>query len=402
MGWYATRTKYFELVIDGDYRGVYVLMEKIKRDNDRVDIARLDSLDLTGDDLTGGYIWKVDHGNDPGWASQYDVITVPGENLFFQQVYPKPFEILPVQQQYIQTFVDSFEDAIWSPTFHHPTSGKRYTDFIDLDSWVDNWILNEFSRNVDGFRLSSYFYKDKDSKGGKIVAGPAWDYNLAFGNGDYCNGADDTDWMYFEHCDDDNPFWWDHMWNDTVFTNAIKCRWVELRQTILADTYLTDMIDSCVNLLGDAVDRNFTKWPIMGTYVWPNPQPYSDSFPEEVQKMKLWVQNRTAWIDNNIPGNLNCPPPDTAGTIGMDPLLSAVHVKVYPNPSAGLFNVGMTGQKDGEYLVVVADIVGRIIEQKLFNSSGGQHLQQIDLGGLYSLQIFRKGERIYENRLVLH
>ena len=130
LGHYASRTRFVELVIDDDYKGIYVLMEKIKRDNGRVDIAKLDSTDLAGDSLTGGYIFRIDKGIYDGWLSNYTVFSFT-DTLYFQFYYPDENTIQPEQKAYIKTYVDSFESAMASPTFMDADS-NHYTEFIEL------------------------------------------------------------------------------------------------------------------------------------------------------------------------------------------------------------------------------------------------------------------------------
>lgn len=399
MGQYATRTKYCELVINGEYRGVYVFMEKIKRDDDRVDIAKLTVNDTIGDDLTGGYIWRVDKGDEGGWDSQYGIATAPWEPLEYDYYYPGPDDILPVQEAYLQAYVDSFEDAINDPSFHHPVSGKRYTDFIDLDSWVDNFILNEFSKNVDGFRLSTYFYKDKDSNGGRIVAGPVWDYNLSFGNCEYCLGQYDYGWMYFEHCGDDNPFWWTNMWNDTIFTNALKCRWTELRQGLLSDQAVLNRIDSLQNHIGAAADRNYTKWEVLGTYVWPNPAPFPATYQEEIDHLKTWTQNRLAWLDVQMPGNLYCDPDEDTSTVGEIEHAQQL-VQLYPNPTKGV--VHLVAAPTAFETLLITDPSGRVVQQLNWEGTNETSLDLSEYNaGMYLVHCYRNGVVVHHERLIV-
>jgi len=215
LGHYASRTRLVELVINDDYRGVYVILEKIKRDNDRVDIAKLNPDEITGDDLTGGYIFKIDWYDGDGWHSRYNAYD-SDHTIYFQYLEPDQEEIAPEQKNYIQNYMDDFEMAIASSTYKN-AKGKHYLEYIDLRSFVDNFILNELSKNVDAYRLSTYFYKDKDSNDGKIKAGPLWDFNLAFGNGDYCGGDITTGWEYYQ-CVGSSPFWWHNMLNEEKTT----------------------------------------------------------------------------------------------------------------------------------------------------------------------------------------
>jgi len=142
MGQYASRTRLIELFINDLYEGVYVLMEKIKKDENRVDIATLRAEDIAGDELTGGYIFKIDKG-DIDWFSQYDMSLNPGQKLGFQYVYPQRSEIQTEQENYIQSYVDSFENAMNNSDFIY--GGKHYTDYIDQTSFIDYFLHSEMS-----------------------------------------------------------------------------------------------------------------------------------------------------------------------------------------------------------------------------------------------------------------
>jgi len=301
MGHYVSRTRMVELVLNNQYEGIYVIMEKIKRDNDRVDIAKLRVDEITGDDLTGGYIFRIDKGIYDGWYSEYNIYQ-SNNKLYFQFYYPSQDNIQPEQAEYIQNYMDDFERAVNSPQGIHP-NGKHYSEYINLRSFVDNFIINELSKNVDAYRLSTYFHKDKDSKGGKITAGPFWDFNLSFGNGDYCSGDDVTGWEYYQ-CPGNSPFWWDRFFNDQIFKNVLRCRWESLRDGILSHENIDQYIDSLATTLMVPADRNFEKYNILGQYVWPNPPYFVEpiSHGEIITTMKQWIRQRTIWLDNNMPG----------------------------------------------------------------------------------------------------
>jgi len=261
MGQYATRTRFVELEVNGSYEGIYVMMERIKRDNDRVDIAKLRDIDIEGDEITGGYIIKIDKGI-PDWLSQYNMQNNIQDKLHFQFVYPRRENVRLEQRSYIQNYVDSFEVAMFNPTV--PIGGKFFYDFIDVESFVDHFLLVEFAKDVDAYRFSSYFYKDKDSNGGKLKCGPLWDFNIAFGNGDYCEGWMPQGWMYYVHCDRGNPFWWNKLFSQPVFINHAKCRWQELRETVLHPDNIFQIIEEKRSELGPALGRNFDRWPVIG------------------------------------------------------------------------------------------------------------------------------------------
>jgi len=355
-GHYAPRTKLCELVIDGQYKGIYVLMEKIKRDNNRVDIANLQPIDIAGDELTGGYIIKVDRDDGAGTYWNSNFLSSAGTQIKLVHVEPKGDAIMPEQRTYIQNYIDSFETALDGANFADPLIG--YRNYIDVPSFVDFLLLNEASRNIDAYRLSSFLYKDKTSNGGKLVAGPAWDYNLAWWNADYCQGESYTDWVYNfnDICGGgfDVPFWWAKLMEDPAFQSDVKCRWTELRQTTLSIPTLNLVIDSIANSINLAQDRHFYKWPILGIYTWPNPSPIPADFPGEILAMKDWIQQRFAWMDANISGICY---------LGLDELaFSEEQLNVWPNPFNSDVNLQFYLPTDQQLTISVTDILGKTVK----------------------------------------
>ncbi|MEP7265055.1 MAG: CotH kinase family protein [Bacteroidota bacterium] len=325
-GNYAVRGRFAELIIDDQYEGIYELTEKIKRDANRVDIAKLTEADTTGDDLTGGYIVKIDWVDGPSWTSNYlPDQTNPGNNVInFQLVYPRPDIVTVQQQNYIQLYIDSFETALTSPSFTNPVTGWR--KFAMENTFIDFFLLNELSKNVDGYRLSTYFFKDKNSNNGRIQMGPLWDFNLAWHNADYCGNDSTSGWAYriTDFCQTDVPFWWKRLMFDSQFKNNLRCRWESLRATNLDTVNLFSYIDSVSVLLQESQVRHFEQWPILGAYVWPNPSPLATTYAEEIEHLKEWIAARVVWLDANIPGSCV-----TAGTdISYNPDFS-----FYPNPA---------------------------------------------------------------------
>ena len=233
-GNWAAHCQFVEVVLNGNYIGVYVLMEKIKRNANRVNIAKMDETNITGDEVTGGYIFSLD--KDPNaWISKFPPPSNSQTNVHYSYVYPKPEDIVAEQKIYIKSYVDSFEKALDAANFSDTING--YSKFVDVISFMDYFFVNEVSRNVDGYRLSSYFYKDRNSKNSKIIAGPVWDYDLAFRNADYCNGSDVDGWAFnFNRvCPGDGaglvPFWWNSFMKDTAYTSQLRCRWKTFRET---------------------------------------------------------------------------------------------------------------------------------------------------------------------------
>ncbi len=307
-GRYASRTQYFELVLNGEYNGVYVMLEKIKRDKNRVNISKLNPNEISGDDITGGYIIKIDKWdgeNLGGWYSDLIEYSNNRKEGFYQYHYPKPDDINNQQKEYIQDYINNFEKLMKSNEYSDPLTG--FPSIIHWDSFIDFFIMQEITKNIDGYRLSTYLQKDKDSDGGRLVAGPIWDFNLGFGNANYDEGWDTNGWIIdlTEHIHGEydwiNPFWWCLIWSDPAFHSALKKRWLELRESTLSDHYVSSMIDSLYDHIGVAAKRNFDKWPALGTYVWPN-YFVGDTHEDEVEYLREWIMKRMKWMDSDLSG----------------------------------------------------------------------------------------------------
>jgi len=290
LGHYASRTQYCELVLNNEYQGLYILLEKVKRDGDRVDISKLEPDETEGDDLTGGYIIKLDKldgENVDGWTST--------NGIYYQYHYPKPDEIVGEQKQYIQAYIANFESIMLSNNWNDEELG--YPSLIDINSFVDYVLINEFSKNIDAYRLSTYLYKDKDSDNPKLFAGPVWDYNLSFGDAWYGSDVNVFQGWEIDHnirlpYDSPKiPFWWIKIAKDKQFTESAAERWFALRSGVFDKDSLSRRIDSLHSYIMEAQNRNSERWPDMGNY---------NNFIVEIGRLKSWINNRIDWIDANI------------------------------------------------------------------------------------------------------
>jgi len=324
---YASRSKMVELEINGEYLGTYMFMEKLKRDKNRIDIKKLEPTDTDEESITGGYILKIDKTaggdlniNQPlsyfesnweddarytpniSFRSQYDINREvvnfsPYQSPFHQQQYletyflyeyPKATAITDAQKSYIQTYINDFETALLTDDFSSET--RTYTDYIDLSSFVDFFIINEVCRNIDGYRLSTYMSKDR---GEKLKMGPIWDLNIGYDSGDR---VPQNDWVinYNKYVQRDFwmvPFWWPRLMEDPMFRAALKERWQVLRASELQTSALLQMVDDIAGDLQDngAIQRNFNKW---------GPVDYTQS----VNALKTYLEFRTDWMDGEING----------------------------------------------------------------------------------------------------
>ena len=312
MGRYATKTEFVELTINYEYKGLYIFMEKLKRDKNRINISKLENGDIDEESISGGYIIKIDksdmedgsYSDYNSFQSKFDVFgNEDGDiRINFNYEYPKPGEIHANQKNYIKNYFYEFESSLASNNFKDPNDGFR--KYIDEDSFIDFFILNELSNNVDGYRLSTYLQKDRNEK---LVIGPIWDFNLSFGNADYCGGERYDVWCFKfnERCLGDYwnvPFWWNRLIEDENFVIKLKERWNQLRTNILSDNNLMTLIEDQYSFLNnetDIINKNFNTWKIFGVYIWPNSF-VGNNYYEEIDFLKNWIKNRTQWLDESI------------------------------------------------------------------------------------------------------
>jgi hypothetical protein len=365
MGHWAANCRFVEVILNGDYIGIYVFMEKIKRGGGRVNIPKIANTDISGDALSGGYIFSLDKEAN-AWFSTY---TAPNSTNKvkpqFSYVYPKIENIVGAQSQYIKNYVDSFERALSGPQFQDPIKGFR--KFIDVPSFIDFSIINEISKNVDGYRLSSYFHKNRN---GKINAGPVWDYDLAFRNAYYCETPSTSGWLYnFNYiCPSDPaalvPFWWQRFMEDSAYKAALRCRWKQVRSTSISLKRIYQLIDSVVTLTMEARQRHFSRWPVLGVTIWPNPAPIPTSYEGEISTLKNWISDRLYWIDNSIPNNGACYdyPED---------IKQNIIIKLAPNPVEGIAQLSVQARNNQRLSMNIYDINGRMVWNGDANISAG-------------------------------
>jgi len=385
---YAPRVRHIELVLNDEYRGVYLLTEKIKRDKDRVDVSKLNPEDTEGDQLTGGYIIKVDKstGSGAGWNSEFSSL---GGNRSHSFLYhdPKYEELQDEQIDYIQKYMFEFESMMDSENYNDPLTG--YPNWIDEDSFMASFFVNEISKNVDGYRLSTYLFKDRDSINSRLRSGPVWDFNLAFGNANYCEGETTQGWAYeFNNiCLGDKwnvPFFWEKLYDDLSYRSNIKETWFDLRTGVLSTASILGIVDSLSNLLSSSQVRNFEQWPVLGEWVWPNFN-VANSYSQEVFYMRNWILQRLEWMDGKIE------------LFDVDLDIFREDFIVYPNPADQSINITIPPRTIDSFELLMHDATGRLIFKRDYSGLlGSISVDDIDIShlidGVYYYTVLRRGE----------
>lgn len=408
LGHYAPRSKFCEVIVNGDYRGIYLLSETVKRDKNRVHIAKLDSSEVTFPDVTGGYIIKNDYW-DPSdsWQTNYGPPGYPSADVHLVYHYPKPEDIQPAQKTYIQGFIDQFETTLYGPAFSDSITGFR--QYADETSFVDYFIVNELSRNYDGFMHSFYFNKEKDGASPKkLKCGPVWDFDWAFNNirVGSCTDFGATDGSGWAYLINDCPGhsvnsvgWHIRMLEDNAFRDFLHCRWQQSRETFLDTAWIFHHIDSVAAYLNEAQVRHYARWGHISADVGGcHELPIPGTFAGHVTQMKDWIAVRTAWLDNNMPGTL-------AGCITGIPEAKTTDqsLMLFPVPANDILFVEMTGP-DEIHSLTCYDQRGRIVLDLPSLSVKTQSLNVSGLNsGLYILKInLTNGKQLYRKLTIAH
>ena len=307
IGQYAPRRVYCEVMVNGDYRGLYVFMEKIKADKDRVNIVKMDASDNNYPEVTGGYITKADKttGGDPvAWTMQeYGGSWWWPTQVSFIHHEPKPNEVTQRQNQYIhQVFLDLESTA----NQHNTSVAYGFPSIIDISSFVDFMMIAEYSSNVDVYSLSTFFHKDRN---GKLRAGPVWDYNLAFGHDEFGYRSRYDVWQ-FDNEDNKGPKFFKDLFDTEEYRCYLSRRWNELTEPGQPLNYdvVCARIDEFDALITEAIGRDNQRWGNMNSHVY------------YVNEMKDWLSDRVGWLDSHI-GSY-----DACSEVALPPLvISKIH-----------------------------------------------------------------------------
>jgi hypothetical protein len=302
---YVPQGIFCEVILNGVYEGIYVMTARVRRGETRINLPKPGT---SGNNLTGGYQLEIDRPDEDGYfqSNHYfpDLYGNPTDKKHtYQHKYPDNDDFndgMLTQRNYIRNRVHEFENVTAGSNFKDKENG--YRKYIDPISVADFIIGQEIGRNVDGYRLSTPFYKYRDNKDPRFKLS-FWDFNLAMGNADYCEGWSTEGWQWnhnkFSSEAERIPFWFKRMLSDEDFRIELRERWAEHRLGNLSNESINHKIDSLVNLISEAEVRNNQAWRIWTRDFWPNYY-RSRSFAGEINFLKTWLAKRIVWMDDQF------------------------------------------------------------------------------------------------------
>lgn len=272
--------------LNGVYQGVYTLGETIEAKD-----ARL-KLDSREDSANTGYLLEIG-GADESDIEGYSCFDLPsGCAIDIAIKAPKNEKLTQENYDYIYKYMCLADEAI--------TTLNGYETYIDVDSFIDWFILHELTYNLDScFHRSCYITKDR---GGKLKMGPVWDFDLAFGNM-YMDAPDYDDWATVGSSNSDSYIginWYNYLLADPAFRERARARWDEIKDELLETG--RGSADKWQDLIASSADMNFEIWDTLS--IANGFQPISmkniNTFSEQVAYLRRFITKRYEWIDENL------------------------------------------------------------------------------------------------------
>jgi len=284
LAW-TPRTVPVVLELNGDYRGIYQLVEHVRIANDRVNIPELKVGDTAPDKITGGYLieidWRKGETYCPESARSAAVFCFSNPETLLEPGWEP-------HRAYIDGYLADTEAALFGSQFASPTQG--YAAYIDVQSAVDWYLVNEFFKNVDSnFTGSVFLYK---MRGGKLFFGPVWDFDLAIGNANFFGAAEPTGWRTR------SAPWFARMFEDPAFAARVRERWNQLRADGTINSVFAT-IDRRAAFYSQLQVRNFQRWNILNSTI-PLIRPVTGPYDFQVSTVKAWLLQRRDWMDSQL------------------------------------------------------------------------------------------------------
>lgn len=289
---WSPRSVFVELYVNNEYQGVYQIFETVEESPSRVNIEEIKRTDRDPNTITGGYLLEIDHRLDEEvcWRTTLNVPICSKDPEFKPEDIANSSTGQFLQYNHIRNYINTAEQAL-------SASGTNYLNYFDVDSAVNWYLVNELLKNNDAqinsyqqdggkFTSSVFLYKPR---GGKLHFGPLWDFDIAAGNINYNNNDNPTGWFIR------NSEWHSRLFANTDFGQRVFNKWCSLMNNGTVPG-LANRVDSiAASMDRAAIDRNFDRWKILGTQVWPNSF-VGSTYDEEVDYLKTWLTQRATWM----------------------------------------------------------------------------------------------------------
>lgn len=285
---WAPDTRYCELFVNGEYQGVYLAVEPVSNGVSRL---RLEKYGL----LSGqtAYIVKRDRvGTEVEALDVFGKLAGYTSNELYVE-YPSSNKLTNMQKEWIAKDISEFEKALYLNDFSNRDLG--YEKYIDVDSFVDYFILNEVVMNHDAGNLSTYAYK---ALGGKLKLA-IWDYNNCYDNYQWFTSN-------FEGFETVNGAWFSRLVQDRNFIDKVVQRYRQLRCNTLSEEHMLSLLDQYQEELGEAINRNYAVWGYsfgLNLLVGQNKDGTSrdiSSYEEAVEQLERAIHVRFEYLDAHI------------------------------------------------------------------------------------------------------
>ena len=267
-------TRPVEVVLNGDYVGLYFLTETIRIDENRVNIFEQQDKETTPDLIKGGWLVEVDNYRDECQ------ITIPENNLWNLTLrYHSPEDLSNVQLQWLTNEFKAVNAAIYSSD----KTSTKWEEYIDMESMARFFILQEVMDNPDGFHGSFYLHKDL-AENAKWVAGPIWDLS--------CYNREKTDYTFRMKVHYGiTPHWIGEIIKYDNFCKKVKSVWEEVYPEKLSEIY--SYIDETVLPLDKAWKNDYARW---------NEDP-SQTAGLRADRIKTYLRSNMEWFDSHLPAS---------------------------------------------------------------------------------------------------
>ncbi len=303
----SPESRYIDLYINHRYHGMYQLCEKVEIDPERVPIADLEAenkklnrdMESCGHfeterrkgmvlpneprDTTGGYLLE----RDVAEKFRLEISGFYTETLKDLYTVKQPAYASEAQVDYISGLVNGMERAVAAADGVDPQNGMQYTDYIDLRSFAQKYIIEELCKNNGAGATSSFFYKPQDAVSKKLFAGPVWDYDKAYANLDGINeSTGDLCYLMQRGTDPTTLFW--HLYQHSSFQETVSACYEEFFSDYM-QTMQEEKIDEYVSEIHAAKDMDLIRWK----EIYGEPVDYEG----EVQRIRDFLSARKPFLD---------------------------------------------------------------------------------------------------------